>query len=176
MKKRSNEFLWAIIPLIVACLICTYGIFSQGQSKGCLPIEGFSESDLVGKWQSGISGDSDTLILRSDGKYQQRLVVDSQQTNYVSDWLPWHVELSEAGIPYLHLTGMRLCVYWEGYDCSQLGDRVANVYDPCQKEPVKMQGEGILIVQGYSKPLINLKLLPMEISIEGGNAYSYIGN
>lgn len=129
------------------------------EQKGCiLPPEGFSESDLIGTWVAGRLDDTDTLIIREDGTYKQIIHIEFAEkptVDFESDWQPWRIEYTE-GIPYLHMTGMRLCASDPNIDCEQLGggERDWNAYnenfyyDFCQEESVLMPGEGVLIVLG----------------------------
>ncbi len=173
MKRRSSELLWAFIPVIFACFICAYGYYLQTKPKGCTPPPGFNKSDLIGTWRSG---NSDTFTIREDGKYRQKIRIDKPFTDYESDWLPWYIELSNNGIPYLHLTGMRLCAYYSGISCSQVGGEESLWLDPCENKWVKMQNEGILIIRGSSWPRTQLRLVTLiKSSDSSGGFYEYVG-
>ncbi len=125
------------------------------RANGCiLPPKEFSEMDLVGTWYSGMPDWSDTLIIQKDGTYKQILHLEYREKptlDYESDWQPWRLEYRADGLPYLHLTGMRVCAYVGGNitDCSVVGGGKGKWYDPCKEEWVQMPGEGVLIAMGW---------------------------
>lgn len=113
---------------------------------------------MVGTWTAGWSRfgiPDDTLIIREDGTYKQILDLPNTEGppfKYESDWQPWRLEYGENGLPYLHMTGMRLCAYTGGYiGCDVVGggdSPKAQWYDSCKETWVHMPGEGVLIVMG----------------------------
>jgi hypothetical protein len=110
------------------------------------PSSSFSESDLIGTWMSGRPDQSDTLIIRADGTYQQIIHIEFPEKSpidYRSDWQGWHLEYSEDNIPYLHLNGMRFCGMNPAISCEK---RDGDGYDFCQDKSMKMNGEGILLM------------------------------
>ena len=63
--------------------------------------------------------------------------------DYQSDWQSWALDYSEAGIAYLHLTGMRFCGVNPDIPCEI---RDGGGYDFCEDRYLPMNGEGVLIV------------------------------
>jgi hypothetical protein len=138
MKKKLSLVL--LVVIIAACVIGVVWVFNpmsilNSSNQECiLPPEGFSEADLVGTWVATRGSDTDTLIIREDGKYKQTIhieYIDRPDVHYESDWLPWWLEYSESGIPYLHLEGMRLCAA-ESVSCDQVGGGNVKWYDICR--------------------------------------------
>ena len=110
------------------------------------PRVGF-ERELVGTWQVGFLGDSDTLILRDDHTYRQTIHRSGAgyygAVNYQSDWQPWWIQYRSNGIPYLHLEGMRLCGIERERSCTKPS---GSGYDFCSEKYVPMENEGILLI------------------------------
>ena len=160
------KIIWFFVLVLLACLFTSCNTCKQSeQSDSCgPPITNFDIKDLFGEWKTGISSDNDTLILKEDGTYKQIIHVESSSSNfdYESSWLPWSMSISDQGIPYLHLDGMRLCVYWEGMDCQITGEGKSYWYDFCKKEWLQTPGEGVLLVLGPPK---GIKLPPPGISL-----------
>ena len=77
----------------------------------CPPIpQGFKDADLIGTWfVKYAAGNTDTLILRGDGTYQQDYFDPYTKENYQSDWKMWSIERRPSGFIRLHLKGMRIC-------------------------------------------------------------------
>jgi hypothetical protein len=101
----------------------------------------------------GVSPGKDTLVIHADGTYQQTIHLTDPDFDYESEWLPWHVEYSDKGLPYLHLDGMRPCAYGDGsmISCDQVGGGTGNNgywYDGCEDTTIQMPNEVILIVMG----------------------------
>ena len=141
----------------------------------CLPPPStFSSADLVGTWTAGRTDWSDTITIRQDGTYIQKLhlFTETSQYNYESAPQPWRVDTSTTTIPYLHLTGYRVCAYWPDIDCDQEGGGDGYWIDFCYKNPtempleslyegrgVQMLGEGIFLVMGAPENSIVFSLL-----------------
>jgi hypothetical protein len=158
--KRERIFLLFLLAFLFTS--CNY-LNQNNQTDSCpLPPSSFTSKDLIGTWKAGIPESNDTLIIKEDGTYKQIIHVDTPLFDYESDWLPWSKTVSDQGIPYLHLEGMRLCVYWVGVDCQLSGGGQDSWYDFCKKEWVQIPGEGILLVLGPPK---DIKLQPPEISL-----------
>jgi hypothetical protein len=158
--KRKRLFLL----LLLAFFFTSCSNLNQNKSSDSCPLppSSFTEKDLIGTWKSGIPERNDTLIIKEDGTYKQIIHVETPVFDYESDWLRWSMSVSDKGIPYLHLEGMRLCVYWEGIDCQITGGGQDRWYDFCKKEWVQIPGEGVLLVLGPPK---DVKLQPPGISL-----------
>lgn len=72
--------------------------------------------DLSGIWTAVTIGRSDTLILMADGFYKQIVHIDTPETDYESEWLPWRIERL-GNIAYLRLDGLSLCAAWGQGEC-----------------------------------------------------------
>ena len=84
--------------------------------------------------------------------YTQRVHVeysDASPLDYEGEPHRWHLEYSDAGIPYLRLEDFRFCGMNPEIPC-QVTD--GGGYDICRDQWVEMQGEGILILLGTNKP------------------------
>ena len=86
--------------IFLTCLLCACSV---DQASGCHPPpEGFSETDLVGTWHSGLSWRSNTLGIKEDGTYKQIIHIDhyteDSSFEYESDWLPWLLAYGEKGL------------------------------------------------------------------------------
>lgn len=182
LKKLILTITFLFIFLTSAC---------SPNRNGCtLPPEDFERTDLVGTWVAGWSERNDTLILRENGTYKQIVHINHHNipdVGYESDWLPWHLEYAENGIPYLHLEGMRLCGYVPDLiDCEQVGggeedwDAFNQNYwhDFCRDEFILMPDGGILMVLGVpedpklSSPPRGINLWLPLISPESPWAYT----
>src|SRR5512143_1091071 len=71
--------------------------------------ENFKESDLIGTWTASYTLDTDTLVLREDGKYKQIYDNPKADFHFESDWQTWWVEYRDVGYLWLHMEGMRRC-------------------------------------------------------------------
>jgi hypothetical protein len=109
---------------------------------------------------------SDTLFLREDGTYRQQIHFPDLEFEYESEWQAWTLELREWGVPYLHLTGMRLCVSYLLPSCASVGGGDAGWWDFCGDRVVRMPGEGVLIVMGaleqHMQPPRGIYLVPLS--------------
>ena len=124
-------------------------------SPSCpLPPNDFSSSTLVGTWVAGRSDWSDTLMIKADGTYKQilHLVSGTRNFNYESTWLSWRLEPQPDGIPYLHLTGYRVCAYWPDISCDQVGGGEGYWDDFCYGEVTKVPGGGVIQGKGVQMP------------------------
>lgn len=166
MKTRLLLILTFVTIFLYAC--------NTGQEKktGCLPPPlDFSEADLVGTWYNNEKlGDTDTLIIREDGKYKQILHLESRAFDYESDWQTWRIEYAESGIPSLHLEGLRVCAYFREMDCDVVGGGEGIWYDFCQEKWFPMSGEGTLMVLGvgedFKQPPRGIELVLLSKYIE----------
>ena len=152
--------------------------------SGCiLPPQGFTQKELVGTWISypRVAGNRfDTLVIRGDGFYRQIIHIDDPVFDYESEWLPWHLEYAEDGVPYLHLTGMRLYAYLPGLiEKGVIGGGDQYFLDWCRPvimpggkeifEGVQMPpGIGVLVVKGtpnrFAQPPRGVTLEPLSVS------------
>jgi hypothetical protein len=107
-----------IIVLIIAAFLNACNQEEKQEptiSPGCpYPPKDFSSSDLVGTWIAGRPDWSDTLIIKENGTYKQKLHLRSNTVtyDYESEWLAWRLEPQSNSVPYLHLKGYRVCAYW----------------------------------------------------------------
>ena len=184
MKKKSSGFvvILVIISSLLGCILESKK--DTFQSSGCQPPpEDFTTTDLVGTWMAGRPDWSDTVIIRANGTYKQTLHLRSNSLtyDYESSWQPWRLESKPNGIPYLHLTGYRVCAYWPDIGCDRVGGGEGYWTDFCQGagttvpgggvlqgKGVQMPGEGILLVMGAPRTTqfqqgINLSLLSRGI-------------
>jgi hypothetical protein len=168
MNKWATILMLFLVFVLSACNV-------SGNTEQCPPPINFDKKDIVGTWTTGIKERNDTIIFREDGTYRQILHVQTPAFDYESDWLPWLLKYSDAGLPYLYLEGMRLCAYWEGADCRIAGGGKDDWYDFCRKEWVQMPNEGILIVLGPPKgmklPSPAISLFALQRSTEGTRGY-----
>lgn len=150
--------------LFILILLPACGSIQQKENNICPPPPAnFTQEDLLGTWAAGntVDNDSDTLILRDDGKYKQIIHLKALSFDYASDWQDWQLlHNEENGLPYLYLKGMRLCAYGGGeiISCDVVGggesEKSGYWYDFCSRKWVRMPGEGILIVLGTPKGFI----------------------
>jgi hypothetical protein len=158
MKRKCLFVVLLIVLLLSAC--------GSERSNACgqIPRTEFAESDLVGTWDAVDALRDSTFIIREDRRYKQTIYVERTGFSYEGDWLPWRVEYSEEGFPYLHLEGLLMCAYWRQMDCSTAMTNIEPVdvgdtkdpfadeyywYDYCRKEWVETPGEGVyLILEG----------------------------
>ena len=170
---------------IFACLIWVFNPFSildivMGHTeKNCpLPPATFSKADLVGTWIARRLNDTDTLNIRSDGKYQQIVHIEYPRLDYESEWQDWHVETTETGLTYLYLDGIDLCAVLGLTKCGTPGWGEAKWYDPCQDRWVSLPDAGLLVVMGvpsrFVQPPRGITLM-LIISSEQGWGYELQG-
>lgn len=87
-----------------------------------------------------------SVIINGDGTYKQIIHIENPSFNYESNVLNWYIESSGNGTQYLHLEGMRLCVYWSGVSCGLIGGGNQDWYDFCTEEWIETPNEGVLII------------------------------
>lgn len=163
--------------VLLTALLSLWGLLSgctgkQDRETECIPPpETFTEKDLVGTWRYGLDDSNDTLFIREDGTYKQIIHKESQSFDYESEWLPWWVEYTDIGIPYLHLEGMRLCVVWGELDCETVGGGEGKWIDYCHDRSVELENEGVLMVRGvlprFDQPPRGFHLVPFGKSYDG---------
>lgn len=138
---------WVFNPFSILDLI--------SKPKGCpLPPKEFSEKDLIGTWVARRLDETDTLIIRDDGKYKQIIRVENSLAEYESGWQIWWLDYSGVGTPNLHLEGMRLCLALLEDDCSQAGWGKLQWHDVCKDTWVKLPDKVILSILGVEKRFI----------------------
>jgi hypothetical protein len=173
-----NTRLFLILPIFILIVSCGNSSQQNKSSECSLPPEGFSRAALIGSWRAGLEFHSDTLFIRDDGTYKQIIHSDNPPFEYESEWQAWWLDYSENGLPYLHLKGMLLCVYWIGIDCSDTGNEEYQWFDYCKKEWINMSGEGILIVraapEGFSRPPRGIWLSALQKSTEDVTGYEFL--
>lgn len=156
MKMKKNIvllMLWIVAASLSAC------IPKEEQkptfSPGCpYPPKDFSSSNLVGTWIAGRPDWSDTLIIKEDGTYKQILHLRSNTVtyDYESKWQSWWIEAQSNSVPYLHLTGYRVCAYWTEIGCDQVGGGKEYWTDFCQGTGTEVPGGGVLDGKGMQMP------------------------
>jgi hypothetical protein len=172
VKKR----IFTISILLIMLFSSGCDLFPDENQNGCLPPPvNFKVSDLYGIWIKGVEEYSDTLFLREDGFYKQKIWIAQPYYEFESDWLPWWLEFKD-GVYYLHLQDMRMCVYWLGMDCDQLGSGDAYWMDYCRDDEwVQTPGEGVLILlgtpDGYVQPPRGFDLVSLQKSTIGVTVY-----
>lgn len=146
--------------LIMMFLIFFSACDSNQEERGSIctpPPEEFLIEDLVGTWYTGYISRNETLIINENGFYKQIIHIEYTEKpdfDYESEWQPWWVEYTDIDIPYLHLEGMRLCVYEPSLDCEQIGGGEKHWIDDCRNERIQTPGEGVLIVRGVAENFI----------------------
>ena len=116
LSRSSFSVLLILITLWAISLACVSNTPAprEGETVGGCTIlpKGFSQADLVGTWVAGSYGypkSSDTLIIRSDGRYKQIIHLEFGSVEYESDWQAWSFEYRDNGTGYLHLDDYRTC-------------------------------------------------------------------
>lgn len=164
------------VLLLVAC--------TGAETRGCdqPPKEGFSESDLVGTWVGSIESPKDSfIVIKGDGTYKQRMNIKRTGFSYDGVWQSWSLTHSENGLPYLHLSGLRMCAYWYQMDCATGKTRFESPeqksgkdwvvddsywYDACLKKWIYTPDEGVFMVWGIpARYDIELKASPRGIKL-----------
>ena len=150
-RHLSFALVFGAIALCVAVMAACLVPILRTAGPRCLPPPAvFSEATLVGTWEAGVPRHRDTLTIRADGTYSQRIHVEFPEgppLDYQTDALPWYLSYSSEGIPYLHLTGYSFCGMNVAIPCTETdGDG----HDVCRNERIEMNGEGILLVLATS--------------------------
>jgi hypothetical protein len=178
MREKISLVILLMSLTTVFCMVeFTDATYQPPTPEGCiLPPEGFSESDLIGTWVGSRIDDTDTLIIRSDGKYKQIIHMENPTVDFESDWQPWWLEYYESGTPYLHLEGMRLCVAEPEMDCEQPGGGQDPWRSACDDRSGFLINEGILAVIGtpkeFRQPPRGITLVTYERYYLGALAYT----
>ncbi len=164
----------SIILLFYTVMLSACSLSKEDRKNGCMPPpQGFAESDLIGTWYHESMRDTDTLIIRDDGKYKQIIQIEYRTFDYESDWQAWWVEYAENRIPYLHLEGLRVCVYTRE-NCDPVPEGQI-WYDFCQEKWLPMSGEGILMVlavpERFKQPPLGIELSLLQKRTEGSWSY-----
>lgn len=145
---------------------------NASEASCIVPPETFLESDLIGTWAAGPDHRRDTIILAEGGLYRQILDIEQPQYSYESNWQRWWIEYPENGPPYLHLEGMRLCVYRLTSDCNSSAESVARWYDFCRDQIVETHNEGVLLIMGvasqFEQPSRGIELVPLVKDPDSG--------
>jgi hypothetical protein len=141
-----------ILGLLVTLSVAACNLIGIAPT-GCDLPEDFTETDLLGTWEASYKTTPkarDVLILRDDGYYKQTIHLEIPTFEYEGNWLPWRVEYSDTGIPYLFLEGYRLYAYRPNFiDDEIVGGSDGYWFDFCQRAEIQMPpGEGVLIVGG----------------------------
>jgi hypothetical protein len=119
-------------------------------------------SDLEGVWATHYSlGTTDTIIINSDGTFQQVFEDSHEEYLFDSGWSQWTLEKLPNGTVRLHLHGGRY--YLDGISLAETNGRKnpdhpcleedctwglkpRSFYDPFTDEPVQMVNELILVI------------------------------
>ena len=154
-KKTVGLVSWLVLSLISLLLIrsCqTTAIDADDSSGTCATVpQWFAIDDLAGSWKATnfITGDTDLLVLDSNGLYRQTIRLAESNTTYESNWLPWRVEIGQNGVYYLYLQNYRVCAASSYYDCSWVDDGNTLWTDCCGNRPVTPHiGEIVLTILG----------------------------
>jgi len=134
----------------------TVGCIGGENSSSKNPPQNFQESYLVGTWQANYGVNRlDTLIIRSNGSYQQ-IYHEPDGYTYESSWNDWYIEYKDNGKIYLHLKGMKY--YPMGRELGESGGvyplsypsagKVIHFYNRDEDSAVKMLDEVILRIHG----------------------------
>lgn len=174
----------SVVYLVLACLFFLNSCipFENGidENTKCTPPKNFTGHGLVGTWESGSSNRKDTLIINGDGTYKQIIYVENPSFNYESASLNWYIEQSVNEVQYLHLQGMRLCVYWSGVSCGTVGGGDQDWYDFCKEEWVETPDEGVMIIMGPPRGFEHIedqiRLFALQKGTETTNIYHLITN
>ena len=172
LKTRLTALFLSIF-LLVSCSSVTS---STTRTDKCHPPENFNTNDLIGTWESGLSTRHDTIVFKEDGTYSQTTYVESASFDGQTNG-QWWVENTPGGIPYLHVEGMSLCVYWEGVDCNSSREDDDIWYDFCEEKWRETSGEGIFLIlpppQGFEETMYKIRLFSLQKSTEGVSVYDY---
>ncbi len=140
------------------------------------PPQNFQESYLVGTWQAHYGVNRiDTLIIRSDGYYQQ-IYHEPNGYNYEGSWNKWYIEYGNKNKIYLHLEKMvffPLGREWSQNGSQNLFSDIQPFYNPDEDTSVKMINEIILRihrVEGRWAPR-NIILVHMVTDPDMGGDY-----
>lgn len=140
-----------ILILVISIMGCRFNI-----SKTCISIPSeklpktFEERNLVGKWTIKYSASaSETLVLKSDGGFQQIYEASSDPANRIQiDGEGWYIErLTDDQARLIVPTGRYFLLGREfGESNGQRGRDLFGFYDPFSKETVYMDDQLILSV------------------------------
>ena len=126
-----------------------------------------------------LPGRTDTLLILEDRTYRQTIRIDEPPFEHEGGLLQWWIEYGEDGVPRLHLEDMRLCVYFDGVDCTQTGGGLQYWRDFCQDEWIQTPGEGVLMVLGvpeqFAQPPRGFELVALSKHLEGTTYYELQG-
>lgn len=157
MWKKTMKYcaFLLVFLLVMGCsMLGDREVGSELPSRGewrCSPLpEAFTESALIGTWQSRHgSWATDTITLREDGTYRQAYYSRPNDYYYESAWDEWWLEHRASGGLYVHLEGMQYCLSTDELckqDAGGGGDWT--YYDRCEGRNVSMSDEVILVVTG----------------------------
>lgn len=173
MSSKNNFTLLLLFLFLTSCIITS----PIDKENGCHPPKTFIRTDIIGIWESGLPERKDTLIINEDVTYKQIIHIENISYDYESELKNWWIEESSDGIPYLHLDGMRLCVYWSGIDCELIGGNEYEWYDFCQEKWLQMPDSGIFVIlgtpDGFENSTYKLGLFALQKSTEDVIVYEY---
>lgn len=163
MKRVVSSVFWSLV-VISSCTFIWWALFGlpgtwEPTSSFCSPARRpFSWHDLVGTWYAGSPEDSDILVIKADGTYQQIVhhsFASKPPEDYRSPWQEGWIE--NSSMPVLHLKGWSYCGYNAGVDCHT---PATGIYDVCDRNPRQIPAdEGLLYIKGTSEITLDLHLL-----------------
>jgi len=165
-----RRILWILLGIEIVVVGCSSFQYTP-------PPQSFKEADLIGVWQAKYGTTRvDTLILRSDGTYQQIFDAPLLKYHYESPWNEWHIEYSSSGKPKLHLEGMRY--YVSSIAIGENGGRfpIQNgpplpFYDIDEGTTIEMVNKVILAINGDPDSPRNITLWQMQSDPDEGPAF-----
>ncbi len=182
------------IRLILKISIILFLALSSGCSSNnmdtetnyCIQPESFSLVDIIGTWEyknyiSENAVEIDTLVIRSDGFYQQVLSLQNPKIYYMSEWLPWQLKEIAPGNFRLYIEGMNLCLYLDVNHCEEINEGFTSSQgmDVCLDEFVITENAGYFIIAREpreNKQLVDkIKLFTLRVFTDGGiNSYEKV--
>lgn len=144
MRKLTIIKILLLMLVLYACVRNP----AEEQDSSCNPNkDGASVVDFVGTWvarRSIYPLVNDTLIIKVDGTYKQIINIESPETTYESEWLPWRIVYNEYGVLYLFMEGMTLCGYDRTENCAPEMDGV--YYEPCYDTFENSPENGVMLL------------------------------
>lgn len=167
---------WVLVALffLSSCAITQ----ARNNDTQCQSPENFEVSDILGTWETGLPERKDTLIINADGTYKQIIHVESISFDYESDLEHWSIEKSSDNLHYLHLENMRLCIYWNGFECDRTSKEDIGWYDFCKDEWITTPHNiGTFIIletpEGFEETTFKFRLFSLQKSTFGTTVYDY---
>ncbi len=168
------RIIWSISTTVFILLGCCgfipliASIFDNSPYQYTPPPSTFTEADLVGTWQAKYgNANVETLVLKSDGTYQQ--VFDAPESDYFheSPWSNWNLEYSSTGKPKLHLDGMRYFLLGG----ANLNFDQTRYYDISEDEYIELTDKVVLGISGDETKPRGISLWHLRTDEDGGTAF-----